>query len=145
MVRTDRPRPTPQGKYARSGYTSPIDAALQLIGGKYKVAILYHLRASVIRFGELRRLMPSATARMLTKQLRELERDGMIRAKCSVRCRPGLTTFSQERGGASCPSSRHCVNGVSGGSDILSGNRPPAPTGQDPSLRCCLARERGRL
>lgn len=74
-------RSIPQGKYARTGYTSPIDAALQVIGGKYKVAILYHLRASVIRFGELRRLMPFATARMLTKQLRELERDGMIRRK----------------------------------------------------------------
>ena len=74
-------RSVPQGKYARTGYTSPIDAVLQVIGGKYKVAILYHLRASVIRFGELRRLMPFATARMLTKQLRELERDGMIRRK----------------------------------------------------------------
>ena len=81
MARTDRPRRAPQGKYARTGYTSPIDAALEVIGGKYKVAILYHLRASVVRFGQLRRLMPLATARMLTKQLRELERDGLIRRK----------------------------------------------------------------
>jgi HxlR-like helix-turn-helix protein len=75
MARTDQPQRAPQGKYARTGYTSPIDAALQVIGGKYKVAILYHLRASVVRFGELRRLMPLATARMLTKQLRDLERE----------------------------------------------------------------------
>ncbi len=71
----------PQGKYARTGYVSPIDAALEIIGGKYKVAILYYIRESVLRFGELRRLMPLATKRMLTKQLRELERDGMIDRK----------------------------------------------------------------
>lgn len=81
MARKQRTPSAPQGKYARSGYTSPIDAALQVIGGKYKVAILYHLRSSVIRFGQLRRLMPLATPRMLTKQLRELERDGMIQRK----------------------------------------------------------------
>ena len=71
----------PKGKYARSGYVSPIDAALEIIGGKYKVSILYYIRESVLRFGELRRLMPLATKRMLTKQLRELERDGMIDRK----------------------------------------------------------------
>jgi DNA-binding HxlR family transcriptional regulator len=71
----------PKGKYARSGYVSPIDAALEIIGGKYKVAILYYIRESVLRFGELRRKMPLATKRMLTKQLRELERDGMIDRK----------------------------------------------------------------
>jgi DNA-binding HxlR family transcriptional regulator len=103
MVRTDRPRPTPQGKYARSGYTSPIDAALQVIGGKYKVAILYHLRASVIRFGELRRLMPSATARMLTKQLRELERDGMIRRKVFRQVPPRVDYFLTGEGRSLVP------------------------------------------
>ena len=71
----------PKGKYARTGYVSPIDAALEIIGGKYKVAILYYIRESVLRFGELRRLMPLVTKRMLTKQLRELERDGMIDRK----------------------------------------------------------------
>ena len=73
--------PLPKGKYARTGYVSPIDAALEVIGGKYKVAILYHIRESALRFGELHRLMPLATKRILTKQLRELERDGMINRK----------------------------------------------------------------
>jgi DNA-binding HxlR family transcriptional regulator len=71
----------PKGKYARTGYVSPIDAALEVIGGKYKVAILYHIRQSALRFGELHHLMPLATKRILTKQLRELERDGMINRK----------------------------------------------------------------
>src|SRR5260370_16051368 len=71
----------PKGKYARTGYVSPIDAALEIIGGKYKVAILYYIRESVLRVGELRRLMPITTKRMLTKQVRELERDRMIDRK----------------------------------------------------------------
>jgi DNA-binding HxlR family transcriptional regulator len=65
-------------KYSRTGYLSPIDATLEVIGGKYKVALLYHLRCGVRRYGELRRLLPQATPRVLTQQLRELERDGLI-------------------------------------------------------------------
>jgi DNA-binding HxlR family transcriptional regulator len=55
MAEINEHRRTPKRKYARSGYDSPIDAVLEVIGGKYKVAILYHLRESVVRFGELHR------------------------------------------------------------------------------------------
>ena len=70
--------PERRGKYSKTGYNSPIDAALDIIGGKYKVSILYNLRNDALRFGQLRRLVPKATQRMLTNQLRELESDGMI-------------------------------------------------------------------
>jgi len=56
----------------------PVEATLELIGGKWKGIILYHLMEKTFRFGELKRVMPGITQHMLTKQLRELEANGII-------------------------------------------------------------------
>lgn len=59
-----------------------VEATLNLIGGKWKGVILYRLLTEqVLRFNELRRLLPNITQRMLTNQLRELESDGLIARK----------------------------------------------------------------
>ncbi|KAA5830732.1 helix-turn-helix domain-containing protein [Saccharopolyspora hirsuta] len=55
-----------------------VEAAMEVVGGKWKMAILKHLTAGPHRFGELRRELPSITQRMLTRQLRELEADGIV-------------------------------------------------------------------
>ncbi|HNW86289.1 MAG TPA: winged helix-turn-helix transcriptional regulator [Candidatus Limiplasma sp.] len=49
-----------------------------MIGGKYKALILWHLLDATLRFGELRKLIPQATPKMLTQQLRELEQSELI-------------------------------------------------------------------
>jgi len=59
----------------------PTEAALAVIGGRWKVPILWHLIGDARRFGELSRLLPGVTQKMLTTQLRELERDGIVHRK----------------------------------------------------------------
>lgn len=59
-------------------YNCPMEVTLELIGGKYKTLILWHLMDKVLRFSELSRLIPQATPKMLTQQLKDLERDGCI-------------------------------------------------------------------
>lgn len=60
-------------------YSCTVELTLQIIGGKWKPVILYHLgRHGTLRFGEIRKSMPSITQKMLTQQLRELEADGMV-------------------------------------------------------------------
>ncbi|MGZ7444342.1 winged helix-turn-helix transcriptional regulator [Paenibacillus sp. TH7-28] len=59
-------------------YRCTSEIVLGLISGKWKIAILNHLAKGPIRYNELRRLLPEATQRMLTMQLRMLESDGLI-------------------------------------------------------------------
>lgn len=57
----------------------PVEAALELIGGKWKGVILYNLlKQKTLRFGELKKNLPTVTQRMLTKQLREMEQDKIL-------------------------------------------------------------------
>ena len=56
----------------------PVEATLELIGGKYKALILWHLSEKTLRFSELSKLVPHATAKMLTQQLRELESQDLV-------------------------------------------------------------------
>ncbi len=56
----------------------PVEATLELIGGKYKALILWHLSEKKLRFSELRKVIKNATPKMLTQQLRELEASALI-------------------------------------------------------------------
>jgi len=56
----------------------PVEATLDLIGGKYKALILWHLSDRTLRFSELRSRIPKATPKMLTQQLRELEAQELV-------------------------------------------------------------------
>ena len=59
-------------------FNCPVEASLRIIGGKYKAIILWHLMSGTLRYSELRPLLPQATQKMLTQQLRELEKDAVI-------------------------------------------------------------------
>ncbi|MFJ8075222.1 winged helix-turn-helix transcriptional regulator [Streptomyces sp. NPDC096176] len=59
-------------------YHCGIDAAMDVIGGKWKVLILWALDDRACRFGELRRLLPGVTEKVLASHLKELEADGIV-------------------------------------------------------------------
>ena len=66
-------------KQRHKQYTNcPVEAALDIIGGKWKSIILFRVLEQTRRFNELRKLLPNITQRTLTNQLRELERDGLL-------------------------------------------------------------------
>ena len=56
----------------------PVESTIELIGGKYKALILWHLSEKTLRFSELKKFISGATAKMLTQQLRELEAHDLI-------------------------------------------------------------------
>src|SRR6476659_4161952 len=59
-------------------YGCGLEAALDVIGGKWKVLVLWHLSPGARRFGELRRLVTGISEKMLIQQLREMEADGIV-------------------------------------------------------------------
>lgn len=65
----------------KSKYNCPVEATIELIGGKYKSVILWHLMGKTLRYSEIHRLVSKATDKMLAQQLRELENSGLISRK----------------------------------------------------------------
>lgn len=81
-------------------YYCDVELTLQIIGGKWKPIILFHLGADgTLRFSEIRRIIPNITPKMLTQQLRQLESDGVVSRKVYAQVPPrveyGLTALGK--------------------------------------------------
>jgi DNA-binding HxlR family transcriptional regulator len=63
---------------ARAAAVCPVEIAISIVGGAWKMTAVKYLRQRPHRFGELQRAIGTVTARVLTRQLRELEADGII-------------------------------------------------------------------
>ncbi|QJD83858.1 winged helix-turn-helix transcriptional regulator [Cohnella herbarum] len=80
-------------KFKKYDYQCASEIILGLISGKWKVLILSHLSNQTFRYNELQKLMPGATQKMLTMQLRELENDGLVIRKVYAVAPPKVEYF----------------------------------------------------
>ena len=71
----------PEINFKGKKFNSPVELSLSIIGGKWKMLILWRLKEASMRYGELRKSLPKITHKMLTQQLRELEQDEIITRK----------------------------------------------------------------
>jgi DNA-binding HxlR family transcriptional regulator len=82
---------------------SPVDYTMQTIGGKWKPIVLYLISKDINRFGLLKRGIFGISKQMLTKQLRELEADGLITRKIYAEIPPRVEYFISEKGNSIFP------------------------------------------
>lgn len=88
---------------SKKDYCYAVEAALDELGGKWKPLILYVLIGGKLRFNEINKLLPSITQRMLTKQLRELEKDSLIHREVYAEVPPKVEYCLTEKGDSVIP------------------------------------------
>jgi DNA-binding HxlR family transcriptional regulator len=85
-------------------YNWGIEAALDIVGGKWKPLIIYELKDGTLRFSQIQdRVRPRITQRMLTKQLRQLEEDGLISRHVYPQVPPKVEYALTEKGSSIIP------------------------------------------
>ena len=85
------------------GAKCPAEATLEVIGGRWKVPIVWCLFGGTRRFSELRRALPGVTQKMLTQQLRDLEKDGIVSRKVYAEVPPRVEYSLTARGASLRP------------------------------------------
>ncbi len=91
-------------KQKKEEYKCPLEATMEIIGGKYKGVIIGHLIDKTLRYSELQKLISHATPKMLIQQLKELEADGIIKRKLYPIVPPKTEYSLTERGKTLIPS-----------------------------------------
>ena len=108
MTRTDeKVRYLPEGKpveYTRETAAEGVENVLKLLEGRWKLIILFHLfGGNVMRFSDLERAIPAVSQKMLIQQLRQMERDGIVRRIVHHQVPPKVEYCLTEWGQALCP------------------------------------------
>src|SRR6266513_1096735 len=102
---SDAPRGKDDGGYTPATAASGVEHAFGFLEGRWKLVILFHLfGGNVLRFSDLERAIPAISQKMLIQQLRQMERDGIVRRVVHHQVPPkveyGLTEWGQELGPA---------------------------------------------
>lgn len=88
----------PEFLYDNKLYYNPVEFAMDRIGGTWKMPILWRLKDKVLRYGELKKDIQHITHKMLTSQLRELEKEGFITRKVFAVVPPKVEYTITDRG-----------------------------------------------
>lgn len=87
----------------KNHYGCPVQATSNVMAGKWKVLILWHLSFGSRRFAEIRNVLPGVTEKVLTAQLREMERDGIVRRLITETVPPRVDYMLSDAGKALVP------------------------------------------
>lgn len=93
----------PKFEFKGKEYNNPVELSLDIIGGKYKMPILWRLKDKTWRYGELKKSLGKITHKMLTEQLRELEADGLIHREVFAEVPPRVEYSITEEGRSAIP------------------------------------------
>ncbi|SKC53684.1 transcriptional regulator, HxlR family [Ohtaekwangia koreensis] len=76
----------------------PMSYTIEMIGGRWKTIILYQLRNDSLRFGQLKKMLPLITEKMLAQQLKQLEIDGLVVRDAKKAIPPHVEYYLSESG-----------------------------------------------
>jgi DNA-binding HxlR family transcriptional regulator len=88
----------------------PVTATMEVIGGKWKILIIYLISGNINRFGKMSMMLNGITKQMLSSQLRELEADGIISRTIFPEIPPRVEYYLTEKGNALLPIMAHLRN-----------------------------------
>jgi DNA-binding HxlR family transcriptional regulator len=81
----------------------PVTATMEVIGGKWKILVMYLISNNINRFGKMSMMLKGISKQMLTSQLRELEQDGIIERKIYAEIPPRVEYFLTAKGKSLLP------------------------------------------
>ena len=93
----------PRFEFRGKHYNNPVELSLDIIGGKWKMPILWRLKDKPWRYSELKKSIGKITHKMLAQQLRELEEDGLISRKVFASVPPKVEYSITEKGSTTIP------------------------------------------
>jgi DNA-binding HxlR family transcriptional regulator len=128
MARThEKVRFLPRGKqkHTAASAATGVEDVLRILEGRWKLVILFHLfGGNVRRFSELRRAIPAVSEKMLIQQLRQMERDGIVRRVVHHQVPPKVDYSLTDWGQALCPALDALLNWVDLRAAMAEGVRP---------------------
>jgi DNA-binding HxlR family transcriptional regulator len=91
----------------KNNFGCPVQGTINVLSGKWKVLLVWHLGFQPRRFAELRDLLPGVSEKVLTAQLRQLENDGVIQRKIKSSIPPQVTYYLSKAGDELVPMMTH--------------------------------------